>query len=368
MNKIKVLAVTHHDRTNINPIRPEASQIISMHNSGKVKITVMCNPGSQLIQYFSNHGIEVITDPLDKKLSLRTIKRIRKEIKLKNIDILHLYNNIACSNGATAALGLPVKVIAYRGQTGNVSRFDPTCYLTMLHPRLDRIICVAKAVEDDLAKYVYNPEKKLKTVYKGHDQSWYTKPKADLSSLNFSNNDFIISLVANLRPRKGLHVLMDATHYLPKGSSIKILLVGADPKNEKIKKIISESGCPENIFPLGYRTDAPEVAAASDLTVLPTTKREGLCRAVLEANSYGTPAVVSDTGGNAELVAHGETGIVVPPGDAKALAGAIIELYQDREKCIQYGKAARTRVIELFDVEQGVESTLSIYNELISEK
>ncbi len=365
MNKINLLAVTHHSRDNINPIRPEASQIIGLHKSGQVKVTVLCNPGSGLIPYFSEHGIEVLTDPLDKKLSWSTIKTIRKLIIDRDIDILHLFNNIACSNGATAAIGTKVKVIAYRGQTGNVSRWDPASYLTMLHPRLDKIICVANAVRDDLKQHVWGDKNKPITVYKGHDASWYQNPPADLSELKLTEGSFKLSLVANLRPRKGLHVLMDAIKLLPQDTNIDVLLVGADPHSEKVQEHIDRSGKPERVHALGYRTDAPEVAAASDLTILPTTKREGLCRAVLEANSYGVPSVVSDTGGNAELVEHGVTGLVVPPEDAKALADAILTLYQDRELCRSYGHAAKQRVASKFNVEQGVEATLRVYVSLL---
>ncbi|MBY5923349.1 glycosyltransferase [Ferrimonas balearica] len=367
MNPIRALIIEREYRTNINPIRPEAAQVAALHKSGEVEVTVMCNPGSILEGFYQERGIEVIPQPLERKLSLGAIRHIRRVIRERDIQILHLFSNTPVSNGATAAIGLPVKVIAYRGQTGNIRRFDPSSYLSMLHPRIDKIICVAKAVEQDLAKHVSRPERRLTTVYKGHDQSWYQHPPADLSALGLPDNAFKVTLVANLRPRKGLQVLMDATHHWPEGHAIHLLLVGADPNNPKIQKMIAESGCPAQIHPLGWRNDAPEVAAACDLAVLPTIKREGLCRAILEANSYGTPAVMSDTGGNAELVADEETGLIVPPGDARALADAIYQLYLNPALTARFGAAARQRVIEHFNVEQGVEATLAVYRELASE-
>ncbi len=366
MKKIKLLAVTNHNRNNINPIRPEASQIIGLHHSGAVDVTVMCNPGSTLIPFLEKQGIKVITNPLNKKLSLETMGVIRKYIKANDIDILHLFNNIACSNGATAAIGTKAKVIAYRGQTGNVSRWDPSIYLTMLHPRLNKIICVANAVTEDLQLHVWGDKNKAITVYKGHDQSWYQNAPADLSDVPMHADSFKISLVANLRPRKGLHILMDAVQLLPEDCNIDVLLVGADPESEAIQEMIKRSGKPQRVHALGYREDAPEVAAACDAVVLPTTKREGLCRAVLEANSYGVPAIVSDTGGNAELVADGVTGIVVPPSEPQALADAIMTLYQDRNLCNKFGVAAKKRVIEKFNVQQGVDKTLEIYQSLLT--
>lgn len=368
MKTINVLAVTHHSRKNINPIRPEASQIIGLHQSGKVRVVVLCNPNSTLIPYFESYGIEVLTDKLDSKFSVATIKKIRGLIKERNIDILHLFNNIACCNGATAAIGTKAKVIAYRGQTGNISRFDPFSYLTLLHPRLDKIICVAKAIEDDLKIQLWGDKNKATTVYKGHDLSWYNKPKADLSDLHLSKDSFIISLVANLRPRKGLPVLMEALSLMPEDINIDVLLVGADPASPKIQALIKSSGRINRVHALGYRNDAPEVAAASDLTILPTTKREGLCRAVLEANSYGIPAVVTDTGGNAELVKDGHSGIVVPPSNPQLLANAIVKLYKDRDLCATYGQNAKQRVKNKFNVEQGVKATLDVYCSLLTAK
>ncbi|MBW3141218.1 glycosyltransferase [Ferrimonas balearica] len=367
MTPVRVLVIEREYRRNINPIRPEAAQIAALHQTGQVRVTVMCNPGSILEDYYRERGIEVIPQPLERKLSLSAIRHIRQVIRSHRIQLLHLFSNTPVSNGATAAIGLPVKVIAYRGQTGNIRRLDPSSYLSMLHPRIDKIICVAKAVEQDLARHVRQPEKRLATVYKGHDPSWYQNPPADLSALNLPDGAFTVSLVANLRPRKGLQVLMDATHIWPAGHNIHLLLVGAEPDNPKIQQMIANSGCPNQIHPLGWRNDAPEVAAASDLTVLPTLKREGLCRAVLEANSYGTPAVMSDTGGNAELVADGETGLIVPPGDARALAEAIYRLYQDPALTARFGAAAKQRIIDKFNVEQGVEATLAIYKALAAE-
>jgi glycosyltransferase involved in cell wall biosynthesis len=122
------------------------------------------------------------------------------------------------------------------------------------------------------------------------------------------------------------------------------------------------------VHALGYRTDAPEISAASDMVVLPTTKREGLSRAILEAMAYGRPAVVSDTGGNAELVADGESGFVVPPSDPQALAAAISSLAGDPELRERMGAAARQRITELFSVEQGVAATLRVYRMLAEQK
>src|SRR5690606_37222508 len=100
------------------------------------------------------------------------------------------------------------------------------------------------------------------------------------------------------------------------------------------------------------------------LTVLPTTKREGLARAVVEAMAYGRPAVISDSGGNAELVADGESGFVVPVNDPQALAEGIVKLWDDPALRARFGAEARRRIRDIFNVEQGTAKTLQVYREL----
>jgi len=363
---IKVLAVCHAVRDNFNVNRPEAAQIAGIHQSAAADVAVICNPGSVLEAYFKGQGMRVINDPLNSKLSIRTIRTIRHELRAGSYDILHLFNNTAISNGAFAAIGLPAKVVAYRGQTGNTGRWDPTSYIGVLHPRIDMVIGVAQAVTNYVAEQQFRAGR-AQTVYKGHDLAWYQQPAADLSELQLPPDAVVISLVADIRPRKGLDVLMAATHYLGTDADVRILLVGANADDEQVRAHIATAANPQKIYPLGYRTDAPEIAAASDIVVLPTTKREGLSRAVIEGMAYGTPAVVTDTGGNAELVSHGDTGFVVPPEDPEALGRALSRLALDPELRTQMGKAARQRINDSFTVDQGVQKTLAIYRQLLDQ-
>ena len=111
---------------------------------------------------------------LRSNLDLRNAREIRRWITQEHFDIVHGLANRQVANFITASYGLQNRVIAYRGAIGHVSRWDPTCYLKWLNPRIDRIICVSKAVERDLAANGVNPDK-LVTIYKGHDLSWYEK-------------------------------------------------------------------------------------------------------------------------------------------------------------------------------------------------
>lgn len=362
---IRVLAVCEARRPNFNVVRPEAAQIAGLHLSGQAEVTVVCNPDAVSIPYFQQHGLRVITDPLARKLSLRSIRTLRTELRRGDYDILHLFTNRAISNGAMAAVGLPVKVVAYRGQTGNTGRWDPGSYLGVLHPRIDMVIGVADAVSEYLRTQQWS-RSKVATVYKGHDVAWYNAPSADLTALQLPEDAVVVSLIADLRPRKGLHVLMAATHHFAPNANIHILLVGAEANDPRVQTEIARAAVPGHVHALGYRSDAPQLAAASGIIVLPTTKREGLSRAVIEGMACGRPAVVTDTGGNAELVADGVTGLVVPPEDPVALGEALSRLALNAGLRREMGHAARSRISTTFNVRQGVTGTLVVYRRVLN--
>ncbi|MDX1453651.1 MAG: glycosyltransferase, partial [Oleiphilaceae bacterium] len=239
-------------------------------------------------------------------------------------------------------------------------------YLTHLHPRLDGIICVANAVRDDLRDRVYCPKQNVVTVYKGHDLSWYAEAPADLSEFGIPQDAFVVGCVANDRPRKGLPVLLEATKQLPAESNIHLLLVGGGMDSPHIAELIAQSPMKERIHVAGFRKDAPALIAACQASVLPSLKREGLPKTVVEAMSHGVAPIVSDTGGSAELVVNGESGLVVQPGDAAGIAAAIQSLWQDPEACRVMGEKARERIDSHFNVKQSAAQTKLYFEKLVA--
>jgi len=100
------------------------------------------------------------------KVTPANIRQIRAWVRGEGFNVLHALANWQVENFLLASYGMPHHVIAYRGAIGHVSRWDPSCYLKWLSPRLDRIICVSNAVARDLkASGVDN--QKLVTIYKG---------------------------------------------------------------------------------------------------------------------------------------------------------------------------------------------------------
>jgi glycosyltransferase involved in cell wall biosynthesis len=343
--------------------RPTAELFIGLQRAG-IDITVACPRTSPRRKDLVAAGLSVPDIELDDWLAWRGAKALRAEIKRGRYDILHLLSNRALQNGLRASRGLGVRIIAYRGIVGNVSFMNPGSWLRVLHPRIERIICVADAVRD----YFLNmkparwriPEHKLVRIYKGHDLAWYSAAPANLETVGMPPGAFVLGCTANYRPRKGIEYLVDAVAALPREWNVHLILIGRMDA-AGLARHIDKSTARDRIHRLGQRDDAASLSAACDVFVLPSIKREGLARSLVEAMAYGVPPVVTDCGGNPELVAHEVCGLVVPVGDSAALAAAVSRLYQDPELRVNLGIAARKRIRDDFRIADTIAQTLEVY-------
>lgn len=348
-----------------NSVRPEAEMLIELSKLG-VQVELITQAGIEYGKRFEEAGIKLHPCHPTKKFEPAAIAQIRRILKTGQFDAVYSFNNKAITNANFAAIGLPVKVLTYRGQTGNISRWDPSCYLTHLSPRVDRIICVSQATRDDLKSQVWGNKNKVCTVYKGHNLDWYQDTPAPLREFGIPGDAFVVGSVANVRPRKGLPILLKATHFLPADSNIHLLLVGKGMDSEEIQKLIASSPMADHIHITGFRRDAPAIIAACNASVLASTKREGLPKTVIESMAYGVAPIVSDTGGSAELIEDGISGIRVTPGSAEEIAAAILKLHQSKEQCSLMGQKAKERIHLHFHVKQSAEALYKTLQETIS--
>ena len=135
------------------------------------------------------------------------------------------------------------------------------------------------------------------TIHKGHKLEWYNEQPADLTAVGIPRGAFTVGCVANYRPRKGIEVLVEAMERLPEEirGNIHLLLIGRMDA-EALTQRIERSPAKERIHRTGFREDAPSLSAACDVFCLPSTRREGLARAIIEAMAYRVPPIVTDSG------------------------------------------------------------------------
>ncbi|MGI9236739.1 MAG: glycosyltransferase [Woeseiaceae bacterium] len=347
--------------------RPTVASFVGLHNAG-IELTVVCPSDHPNNQTLRDAGVPTVDIRLPRNFDKAGIDALRKELVRGRYHIMHTFNNKAVSNGLRACKGLPVKIVCYRGIVGAVGFLDPMSWMRYLNPRIDRIVCVADAIRRHFLEmqpaFLRMPASRPVTIHKGHRLEWYDATPADLSEFGLPKDAFVVGCTANYRPRKGIDFLIDALEALPKDIPAHLLLVG-HMDDAKLSRRIGNSPIGERIHRIGFRTDAPAISAACNVFCLPSIKREGLARSVIEAMAYRVPPIVTDSGGSPELVVDGISGFVVPPRDAQAISTAIEKLYREPAMRKRMGDAARERIGTDFRNEDTVRKTIALYEELV---
>jgi glycosyltransferase involved in cell wall biosynthesis len=347
-----------------NGVRPEAELFIGIAKKGH-QVYVASQTDTPYAKRFRDEGLTVIDCYPSGKICLKTIFKLRSIIKENQIDIVYATNSRTIPNAAFACINLPVKLINYRGASRGLYRHDPSAYLTHLHPRVDAICCNAEAVRQDVIKRVWKNKNRVKTIYKGHDVDWFSDPKAELSCLNIPENAFVVTCAANARPCKGISVLLDACQFLQDIPNLYILIVGQDVDSPQYIDQKNNTPLAQNIILTGFRTDVPQIIAASDIYIQPSTSREGMAKTIIEAMAQGIPPVATDIGGTCELIVDGQSGFIVPTNAPKAIADKICKLYHDPDLMKSMGKAAKKRISENFSVQKSIDDYLAFFQKIL---
>ncbi len=181
-----------------------------------------------------------------------------------------------------------------------------------------------------------------------------------------SNGVLRVLYVGRLDPRKGLWVLLEAAHkVVQQEPGMKIILVGArhpSVSSEQISNTIKQLQL-DRIVELTGPLDSARLAeeyARADVFVMPSYY-ETFSLGCAEAMAYGKPVIASRVGGLEELVQDGQTGLLIPPGDAGSLASAILQLLRQPQVRLELGRAAKEACQRLFSVQKVLEQTLQTY-------
>lgn len=173
--------------------------------------------------------------------------------------------------------------------------------------------------------------------------------------------------LAVLREGKGHGLLLDAARgVLARLPGAHFLLVGGGPLEESLRARIEDEGLAGSIHLAGMREDAAEMLALGDVFVLPSSRFDALPTAVMEAMAARLPVVAVSSGGAAELVLDGETGLLVPEPEAGALADAVAELLASPERARAMGERGRARAEAEFSAGAWLGRLQGLYEKVVS--
>ena len=346
----------------------ETGSFIEMHRMG-IDITVITWPGTVNHDALVAAGVPVIPYVLKWKISPPCIRFIRAELRRKKYDVLHMLDKRATMNGLMASIGIDIKLVAYRGIIGNLAYWSPQSWLYLLNPRIDRIICVCDAIRRyllDLGVLGMRLRRDVPvTVRKGHRPELYAGDAEDLEQYGIPDDTFVVACTVRAVPRKGVPVFIEAIDGLPPGLNIHFLMAGSKMDSPLHQRLVAKNSYAENIHIYGFLKRMPWILKGVDVSVLPSLKREGLPRAMLEAMIAGVVAIVTNSGGSPELIEKDVSGFVVEPGDPVAIREKILELYNDRAKHARMSAAAKQRVLTEFTVEKTARETIAVYRDVL---
>lgn len=343
--------------------RSEIDLLLRIHDQG-IYIKALTFQDPNTIKELIDKGIYIKSKDFKSKLNFTLIRQIRQLIKHHKFDILHAPQSKGLSNAILASYSRKVKIIGYRGTLAKIRRFDPTYYLGILNPKVDRVICVNKTIYH----YMHNfyPSKKLLLNYKGYDVDWakqYATEKVEIG--NLPDDAFVVMHIAQTknRPHKGLDVLLNAFHLIDNQKVHLVFIGGYDESS----KIIAEKGASSSrIHFLGIIPNAAKLLNKAHVFVLPSL-RDGLPRVMKEAMAQEVPLIVTNIPGPSEMVEHKQSGLLVEPNNQKAIAEAI-DFYVNNEVSRKaHGKKGKEVLINKYSAKLFVQKTIDLYKELYSE-
>lgn len=197
------------------------------------------------------------------------------------------------------------------------------------------------------------------------------EPSRAVARMGADPNDFRVLFVGRLVERKGVHVLLHALTLVPAAARVVVEIVGDGPERHALEISAATLGVASRVRFLGKVSDEAlqRAYARASAFVLPAVTdargdTEGLGVVLLEAMNWRVPVIASETGGITDIVQHERTGLLVPPSDAPALAGAIERLAADPLLAGRLGADGHAHLERHFTWDAIVERWLAVYRDV----
>jgi glycosyltransferase involved in cell wall biosynthesis len=227
----------------------------------------------------------------------------------------------------------------------------------------DKFVAVSQSVQTQVRRFIQTD--KIEVIYNGLDAVAGRPRRQEIFGLY--ENTPVVSFVGTLSNTKGVLSLIDAAPLvLQRFPEVKFALAGADGSaGELLERRLREEPAGRAFRLLGFRKDAADVIASSDVFVLPSLA-DSMPLVVLEAMLAGKPVVATRSGGAAEMVLDGETGFLVPVDDPPALARAVVALLEDPERMAAMGRRGKERAQAVFSQERFIQKFERVFDHLAS--
>ncbi len=307
--------------------------------------------------------------------ALKTAWSLSSLIRREHVSIVHsFFETSDLWGGMIAKLsGCPILVSSRRDMGIQREKKHDTAYKYMRR-YTDLVLPVSNQVREFCLERDGLDPGKVVTLYNGVEMKRFENDggnEATREAFGLENASHIISAIANIRPVKGLDVMVRAAAIVcRKFPRAYFVIVGEPHKSvflRELKALARELGVGENIRFLGGQNEIERFLKISQVFCLPS-RSEGFSNSLIEAMGCGLPCVATDVGGNHEALEDGVSGYLVPNEDSQTMSARILGLLENPELAQRLGAAGRRKVEEKFTAEAMMSTLIGHYETLLNQK
>jgi glycosyltransferase involved in cell wall biosynthesis len=337
----------------------------ALRRRGDCRLHVACHFDAWFAHAARERGHSVTIVPLSGRLNPATFFRFARFVRRGGFGLIHAHDKRIALSARYAAwrLGLPL-VVTQHGWVSTRRWVHFTNWIDLrLRVRGQRYVAVSQEIAARLAGVGVAPERIAAIPNSVDPLAFASLPgrEAMRKAEGFGPGDFVVGTVSRLADEKRPDLLLEAFAQARKECpSARLLFVGEGPMQTELAKKARRLGVSDAVRFGGFRSDVPALLAALDVFAN-ASRAEGTPQALLEAMWAGCPIVATRVGGVPDLVEDGAHGLLVPSGDASALARGILRLYGDPAERARLGENARLRARTEFSSDRMAERTVQVY-------
>jgi glycosyltransferase involved in cell wall biosynthesis len=318
-----------------------------------------------IAQQLQGSGVTIEHFHIDRPISPPCARFLVNALRQHRIEVAHSHEFSLAVYGAWASwrAGVP-HVMTMHGRRYYAQRVQRRLAMRVAVALSGRTVAVSTSLKHALVDDLWLRRSRVCMVINGVR----CDPPADITlreELHLSPNDHLLLSIGNLYPVKGHQHLIEAVAHLSRAyPTLHLAIAGRGALADSLAARAASYGIGPRVHLLGLRSDVSALLHAADLFVLPSLA-EGLSLALLEAMFARRPIVATDVGETRRTLANGDAGVLVPPGDPDALAGAIDALLRDPQRADVLAGRAAERARARYDITHMARRYLRIYRALL---
>ncbi|MCF8034770.1 MAG: glycosyltransferase family 4 protein [Desulfarculaceae bacterium] len=299
---------------------------------------------------------------------LPAIRGLMGLMKRERTDILNTHSSVDGWVGGMASRLAGVANV----RTRHLSAKVPNHPFNFVYRLPQAVTTTGEGIRRHLIQDYGLPGQRVASIPTGVDTGRYAPAEPDpalAAELGLTPGVPVVAIVAILRSWKRHDLFLEmAKELLEAGRRAQFMLVGGGPKEQEIRGLVKSMGLWDAVRMTGMRQDVERILPLCDACVLASDKNEGVPQAVLQQMSAQRPVVAADAGDVGQVVRDMDTGLLVEPGSASALAQGVARLLDDPELAARLGRQGREMVLASYSLEAMLEATEEVYAKVLAAK